>query len=794
MKRYKIWCVLILVTILQASCSITRHMPQGDYLLHKNEIAYSDSTLKKDRIPESTLTPYIKQDPNKRFLGTNLYLWIYNLASPDKNNMFSRLCRSVGQPYVTVDPNLIESSTINLKSYMNSSGYFNAKSTYSVDTTKRRKATITYHIDQGEPYRLGEITHLFKDKTIGVVIMEDSASTLIHKGDIFNESTLNEERSRISDLLKEKGYFSFGVDDIYYTADSTAGDKTVNIKMVVKQRTTGYTKNGEPILDDFTVYRMRNVYINPNYNPIEAVTDSTYNNVLDTLQYRGLNIIYENRPSVRKEFLRELVNIYPNDIYRAQEVNKTYNNIMRLGFYKSASIMFNETKSVAPSFITYIGSDANNESAAKTKEEYLDCTILCTPALKQSYKVELEASTNSNFYAFKVTAGYQNRNILRGTEILDVSLTTGYEIRHGEGDRSSYEIGSTVGLSFPTLLTPFNVDKYNKLNNPTTRVAISFSSQRRQNYERTISGLSWGYSWDNGKNSMYTLRPIDLSLVKMGHIDSLFINNLDTIGNTYLKNSYESQFIAGISASYTYNNQKLNSNANSIIFKLNLETSGNLANGLTNLFNSKTYDGETGRNFHKILGIRYAQYVRLQSSFSNKIQLGEKSSIVYRLLAGAALSYGNSDAVPYDRLFYSGGSNSMRGWMVRTLGPGNQTTNIKNSLYHSQLGNLKLETNLEFRFPVWDMLHGALFFDLGNVWYMKEGEAPTEGVFHFNSFYKQLGFNTGLGARIDLDFLVLRLDWGIKLHNPNLPAGNRWINSFKFKDTTALNFGVGYPF
>ena len=791
MNKYKIWGLFIVLTTLQSACSVTRNMPQGDYLMHKNEIDFGDSTLKKEQIPASTLYPYIKQDPNNRFLGTNLYLWIYDLANPEKNNWINRALRNIGQPYVIMDENLTISSVSNLKSYMNSSGYFNAKSSYSIDTTKSRKAVITYHIDQGDPYKLGEISHVFHDKTIGVVIMEDSASTLIHTGDIFNESTLNEERSRIANLLKDKGYFNFGVDDIYYTADSTVGDKTVNIKLIVKQRTSGYTKGGEPILNDFTVYRMKSIYINPNYNPIEEVTDSTYNKSLDTLQYRGLSIIYNKSLNVKKEFLREIVNIYPNDIYQAKEVNKTYTNIMRLGFYKSASIIFKETKSVAPSFITYIGSDNSNTSAIQTKEEYLDCTILCTPALKQSYKVELEASTNSNFYSFKATAGYQNRNILRGTEVLDVSITTGYDIM--KDDNRSYEIGGTVGLSFPTLITPFKVDRYNKLKSPSTRVALSISSQNRPGYERTISGVTWGYSWNNGKNSMYTLRPIDLSLIKMGNIADNFKQYLDTLDNSYLKNSYQSQLIAGISTSYTYNNQKINSNTNSVIFKLNFESSGNLANGLTNLFNAKKYSDETGSDFHQVLGIRYAQYVRMQSSFSNRLQIGEKSAIVYRLYAGAALSYGNSDAVPHDRLFYSGGSNSMRGWQVRTLGPGASQTDIDTDIYQSQLGNLRLETNLEFRFPIWEMLHGAIFFDLGNVWYMKEGEAAPEGVFHFDSFYKQLGFNTGLGARIDLNFIVLRLDWGIQLHNPNLPIGDRWIKRFEF-NKTALNFGVGYPF
>ena len=185
-------------------------------------------------------------------------------------------------------------------------------------------------------------------------------------------------------------------------------------------------------------------------------------------------------------------------------------------------------------------------------------------------------------------------------------------------------------------------------------------------------------------------------------------------------------------------------------------------------------------------------------SLSQKIVLGAEGrlALAYRIYGGAALSYGNSRTMPSDRLFFAGGGNSMRGWAPRTLGPGDTPEPEKSGVYYpSQLANMKLEANLELRFPIWNIFNGALFFDAGNIWFLKRSESDNapQAVFRFDNFYRQLGFDTGVGLRLDIKFAVLRLDWGIQLHNPNWPAGHRWIQSFKFKNT-ALNFGVGYPF
>ena len=423
-----------------------------------------------------------------------------------------------------------------------------------------------------------------------------------------------------------------------------------------------------------------------------------------------------------------------------------------------------------------------------TRERYLDCNIYCTPALQQGIKAELEASTTSSFYGLKAVVGYQNRNIFRGAEMLEVTGTAGYEYMKAPNSkkRHAMEFGVAAGLSFPRFLLA-NYALSNNILVPKTKFEVSYNYQDRPYYQRGLSSISWIYSWRNRTNSSFVVRPIGINLVDVSYIDQKYFNSLQ---NQYLKHSFQSQLIVAISGSYVLNKQYKSAPNNQTTLRANCELSGNLLNGLVHLF-SKPAEGE---NYYKLLGIRYSQYARADINASHKIMFGKVTALAARLYAGVAYAYGNSDAVPFDRLFYAGGSNSMRGWAPRTLGPGSSPAPT-NVVYPTQLGDMKLEANLEFRFPIWDMFHGATFLDLGNIWYIgREGVSyPDSSVFHFNSFYKQLAFNTGIGLRLDIKFAILRLDWGIQLHNPNNPEGQRWIHNFKWRNTS-LNFGVGYPF
>ena len=371
--------------------------------------------------------------------------------------------------------------------------------------------------------------------------------------------------------------------------------------------------------------------------------------------------------------------------------------------------------------------------------------------------------------------------------MLNTAVTFGYEYMKAPNTnrRRANELGITAGLSFPRFILPFELSTRN-INMPRTKVELSYNYQDRPYYRRDLSRATWTYSWRsmNGRYN-YQLRPIDINVINVGYINEDFFASLR---NEYLRQSYLTQAIVGLSGSYTYNNQNKHIGGNATLLRINFESSGNFLNLLEKAFSHKTAEG-----YYNILGMRYSQYVRGDVSLSRKIVLGERSAVAGRIFAGVGLPYGNSSAMPFDRMFYVGGSNSMRGWAPRTLGPGNVP--YEQTAFPVQMGDMRLEANLELRFPIWGMFHGATFLDMGNVWYLgiDKGEVPEEGIFKWDGFYKQLGLNSGLGLRVDIKFVILRLDWGIQLHNPNQLSGQRWIHNFKWKNT-ALNFGVGYPF
>ena len=788
---YIVCCVALGLTL--SACNVTRLIPSDTYLLQRVKIEEDKSAPRAERVKSEEVTKYLRQKPNKHFLGTDFYAWVYLMADPERDNWWNNLKRKMGEEPVLFNMRDTERSASNLKLYLDSRGYYSSKVDYKVDTTYRRKrAKVAYSLKQGRPYHISSISYDFKDQFLEPIILPDTVNTLLHKGDIFDISVLEAERERIALYLKDRGYYNFSVNNVEYLADTLSGDNKVGVKVIIKQNLTGYNARGEAIYDNNVVYRLRNIDIIPHYNAAVAKSETNYFERFDSIEFRGLNILFSGKqPTVRPKVLRGSIPLYPNYLYNYSQVSRTYANLMAMGYFKSARINFEEVSNdLKQNLITLVGVDGKDKNAPinYTRERYLDCNIYCTPALQQGIKAELEASTTSSFYGLKAVVGYQNRNIFRGAEMLEVTGTAGYEYMKAPNSkkRHAMEFGVAAGLSFPRFLLA-NYALSNNILVPKTKFEVSYNYQDRPYYQRGLSSISWIYSWRNRTNSSFVVRPIGINLVDVSYIDQNYFNSLQ---NQYLKHSFQSQLIVAISGSYVLNKQYKSAPNNQTTLRANCELSGNLLNGLVHLF-SKPAEGE---NYYKFLGIRYSQYARADINASHKIMFGKVTALAARLYAGVAYAYGNSDAVPFDRLFYAGGSNSMRGWAPRTLGPGSSPAPT-NVVYPTQLGDMKLEANLEFRFPIWDMFHGATFLDLGNIWYIgREGVSyPDSSVFHFNSFYKQLAFNTGIGLRLDIKFAILRLDWGIQLHNPNNPEGQRWIHNFKWRNTS-LNFGVGYPF
>ena len=802
--KFRAILILAIAATTLSSCSVTRRLDEDQYLLTRNRvvIAPEPEVSRSERVTKEELSAYIRQRPNKRLFGIPFYLHIYNLSAPEKQNWTKR----VGEAPVVYDPVQTDRSVAAMSIYMQGRGFFRSSVEAVTDTLGKQKIGVEYRVTQGTPARIGTIAYEFEDTFVEPLVLEDTARTLIRSGDIFSSEKLQEERQRITANLKGQGYYNFSVNNIIYPVDTVSNPGLVNVKIRVRQRVAGYTEEDEPILENNKVYRIRNIYIQPDYDPNRAVQNAGYAGELDTLEYRGVYFVYRRDLNVRPDVLMRAINIYPNYLYDADDVNRAYDNLMKLNYFRSASILFSELADTLGGMISYIGDES--ESGAFTQEGYLDCTIQCTPGTRQSYNIDLEGTSTSTYYGALVTLGYQNRNLLKGAESIDFSLTTGYEFMRVLGRKNSIELGGAVGVSFPRFIAPFRVDRYNRFNNVRTRAELSVNYQDRPFYTRTLTSGNWGYSWSNHKFSSFVLRPIDISVVHVSKLDttSTYYANLR---NPYLINSFDSQLIAGISGSYIYNNQLKEVNGNTFRLRLNAETNGNLLNLLSPILTREFYDTEKGESYYRLFGIWYAQYVRGDLDLSYKIATGPKTALAARFYIGAGHSYGNSanTSIPFERQFYAGGPNSMRGWQVRTLGPGSvladeykppaggETGGESAVTYPAQVGNFKLETNLEFRFPVYKFLNGAVFADLGNIWLIgkRHADVEPEAYFKFNRFYDQLALNTGLGARMDFGFFLFRIDWGIRLHDPNKPSGEKWMRNLTLRQT-AFSFSVGYPF
>jgi outer membrane protein assembly factor BamA len=742
-------------------------------MLKRNVIVTDSDTPRNERITAAELNRYVQQSPNKRFLGTNLKAWLYAQADPSKTNGWNRMLRRMGEEPVVWNRAKTEVSRSYIETYLTSRGFFEGEAWYEIDTLKRQKVIVRYGERQGIPWRIASIRYDFRDPSLQETIMQESPATLLHSGDIFDTGVLDAERARIASNLKNRGYYNFDVGNITYAADSTRGDHLIDLTMVIQRHLREYSEDGTPIYEDNKPYRIKDIFVYPDYDLLADYGTRAYSDQLDTVSYNGLNIIYRDRLKIRPKILQKSIKFAPGNLYMARSVSATSAELMRLGAFRSASLLF------AP-----LASDGTAESNT-AGEDFLRCDIRLTPALRQSYTVDFEGSAASTFYGLRATLGYQNRNLLRGAELFDASLSAGFEFMTSGSRRMSYELGVAVGLTFPRFVNLWDMDKRQKAKSPETRLSLSANWQDRAYYTRALLGLDWGWTWGLRRFENFTFRPVDIAMVRSIYIDPEFEQQLQ---NPYLRASYNSQLIAGLSASYVFNNQPRDLNAGAVVLRANLETTGNLLQGLTHLFSHPTPTG-----YYNLLGVRFSQYVRGDVSFSQKIVLSPKTAFAYRLAGGAIYSYGNSSSPPIDKMFFAGGINSMRGWGVRTLGPGGMLYEKKS--YPSQMGDVKLEGNVEFRFPLWNIFRGAVFCDVGNIWFMRSrpSEYPEEAVFHLDSFYKQLAFNTGLGLRLDIKLAVLRLDWGIQLHNPGCPAGERWIRNFKWANT-ALNFGVGYPF
>ncbi|MFA5767979.1 MAG: BamA/TamA family outer membrane protein [Bacteroidales bacterium] len=740
--------IALLLNFMLSGCAATRYVPEEEYLLKKNTV----EVVPKKIVPVSSLTPYIRQKPNTSIVfGWKAFLNIYSL-SPDKDNGWSRFLRRLGEPPVVFDPMLIDYSKRNIDNYLTSLGYYFNTVSDSV-TYHKQKATVHYTVMPGKTYTVDSIALSRADTNLARLYDLHLDQSHIRTGDRLSSLTLEKEAARISTVMRNNGYYNFNRSLVSFRADTLKQDGTASLEVLL------------PADSIQKPYRIRDINVYPGFDPMQAVMDSSYYSQMDTLNYRDMVFHFTGKPTIRPRIIRNMSYILPGELYDESKVKTTYDRFSHISLFNGVTLLFDEVP-----------------ESGQLDTALVDCTIRLSPGNSQGYKLNLEASSNSNgLIGISPALSYYHKNIFRGGEWLTLGFMGNFQFKLKDPTRAT-ELGASLSLSFPKMLFPISQQIF-RGRVPRTDISASYNYQSRPEYTRNIVSTTFGYVWSMGENFHYTVNPLRLKLVKLYNMSPGFLASLN---DPFLIDTYRDHFDLGFSTIFYYTSDNATVHRNSWHYiRVGLESAGNLLSA----FNSQMRTDTTGS--HTIGGIAYSQYIKVDLNTGYTF-IRNAHQLAGRFYAGIGVPYGNGSTLPLEQMFFSGGANSMRGWQARTVGPGSMPVDSTFTI-PNQAGDIRLEVNLEYRFPLFWKLEGAIFADAGNIWTLPREEAAEAGVFRFNNFYKSIAMDTGLGIRVNLDFVILRLDMGMIVRDPVKQAWvpvSQWLK----RENYAIQFGVGYPF
>lgn len=744
--------VLLLIATILNSCSTVKVVPDGSFRLKENKVIIANHS-QYPNYQASDIQPYIKQKPNSYFIGKwNPFIYVYNWSN-GKNNGWDRFVKKVGQAPVIFDPEQVDKSKDNMNIHLNFLGYYGSSIVDSLYAEKK-KATVIYEVTLGKQFPIKKINYIIRDSLLRDKYLSDTLNSLIKRGLPLSEKLLESESERAAAIFRDDGFYGFSKNYFFFKADTLS----IRDSAILEVRIENYTRNelerdAKPhkrfYIGKVTLYPVSDVV------RYRASLGKNAKQILDTLRYNDIIILYDKKLKMRPGVLENMNRVIPGSLYRESVVDNTYQRLSNLRVYNSINVSIDQVAS-----------------------DTVDCNIKLIPSKVQGYKLNLEASTNSTgLIGISPVVSYYNRNIFRGGEWLSLSLMGNFQFAVKDTIRST-EFGASMGISFPTFL--FLPDKiFNKMI-PRTDLNFAYNYQKRPEYTRNMITAQFGYSWNSlSKKWFYQINPLRFNIVKMSNMSSSFY---EKIKNPFVRDSYRDHFDFG--GSYTFSfltDPSINPKVSNFKANLQFDVAGNLISAFNKVMPTDT------SNYHTIWGSPYSQYVRAELSlvYTWKFGKNNNSAIAVRGLAGAGFAYGNSTSLPFEKMFWAGGANSLRGWQARSIGPGISEVDTTFSI-PNQNGDMRFEANVEFRFPLFWLLRGAVFFDAGNVW-LKHELSPK------NNFLKGIAFNTGLGLRLDIQFVVIRFDWGIKLHDPSTSSWKNFDSWFK-RGGSAFQFGIGYPF
>lgn len=678
----------------------------------------------------------------------------------------------MGEAPVIYDEKAATRSQEELTKALNNMGYMSASVDIERKITKK-KLRLTYRLKPNKPYHIRSITYDIKDREIMRFLEQDSANTKLVEGMKFNTNVLDEERQRITNNLMQKGYYKFNKEYISYRADTVRNTFLVDLTMLLALYRP--TNNTEP--KSHARYKVNSISYMLDDEIIHSpmLATKSFN---DSLHHNGYPIYYRNKPFLRPKVLRDNTRIRKDLFYNEQAVQNTYSYFGRLRALKYTNIRFLET-----------------QEGDSTK---LDCYIMLTRGKYKSASVELEGTNSAGDLGAAASLSYQHRNMFRGSETFTAKLRGAYEAITGQGYNNDHytEYGVETSLNFPSFMFPFLSSNFKRRIRATSEVGLQFSSQQRPEFTRTIASASWSYKWTMRQRTNHTVDLIDINYVYPWMSQRFKEEYIDKLNNSILKYNYENLFIMRTGYSFNFNSvgSLMNKTAfdNSYTVRMNIESAGNLLYGISKL--TKQKPNEDGN--YTVGNIAYAQYIKGDFDYAKNITIDERNSFAFHIGLGIAYPYGNATMLPFEKRYFAGGANSVRGWSVRTLGPGSFKGEDKNIDFMNQSGDIKLDLSVEYRTHLFWKLQGAAFIDAGNIWTIRDYKDQPGGQFKIDSFYKEIAVAYGLGVRFDFDFFILRFDAGMKAINPAYQTDKEHypIANPKLGRDFAFHFAVGYPF
>lgn len=762
MRKFVLHILPLMLMLLATACSTTKFVPEGKFLLNKARVQVDDrkevntvrrtheETLDADALSDK-MKSYLRQKNNSEIFGFwKLQLKVYSAAGKDSTKWINRALWKMGEAPEVFNPALADQSVEQIRLGMKNKGYYDAK----VDTTmvfkgkRNNKLNLTYHITAGEPYVISKY-----DVDIPVEELEQIANSrcTIKEGMLFDADLLDAERERVTGVMRHRGYYYFEKDLLMYRADSVADKHTASVQL----RLPDYVASAPDSIRDriFTKYYIRQIQFCTDFEPSQR-PDSLQ---VVTTAKDGYVFSYSGKRLLREAVLRRNTAFKPGELFSAYKVDHTYALLSALGPVRYVDISFEQ-----------VGTDS------------LDCLIVLSRSKMNSVSAEVEGTYSAGDWGIAAGVGYMNKNLFRGAEQLQVTGYASYEWRQNGG--RAVEAKADASIQFT--------------NAP--KVSVGYRFQKRpEEFTRTVANASLSYSYQAFRSKLkHRFNFVDISYVYLPWISDEFRDKFLQPTNL-LKYSYEDHFIMSWSYGGNYSSFNERSPYKSYgTFAYQLETAGNLLYGMSSLFKLPR-DEEDGA--YKIFNIRYAQYVKADFNFAYHQIFNRKHRLVYHGALGVAVPFGNAASIPFEKRYFAGGANSVRGWQIRSLGPGGYRGTGKRIDYNNQAGDIKLDLNLEYRWRVWSFIELAAFTDAGNIWTIREYDQQPHGAFKWNEFYKQIAWAYGVGLRLDLSFFVFRVDFGVKLYDPSRLYTDQKVwrtapNGLGWKEDMTFHFAIGYPF